>query len=59
MAGNRQAIQARIRSVRSTKKITKAMQMIANSKLSKQRKLMEANRTYAQELAWSAVRSED
>ncbi|MBQ6410749.1 MAG: ATP synthase F1 subunit gamma [Atopobiaceae bacterium] len=50
MAGNRQAIQARIRSVRSTKKITKAMQMIANSKLSKQRKLMEANRTYAQEL---------
>lgn len=50
MAGNRQAIQSRIRSVKSTKKITKAMQMIANSKLSKQRKLMEANRIYAEEL---------
>ena len=50
MAGNRQAIQSRIRSVRSTKKTTKAMQMIANSKLAKQRKLMEANRAYALEL---------
>ena len=35
MAGNRQAIQSRIRSVKSTKKITKAMQMIANAKLAK------------------------
>lgn len=50
MAVNRQDIQARIRSVRSTEKITKAMQMIANAKLSKQRKLMEANRFYSGEL---------
>lgn len=50
MASNRQAIQSRIHSVRSTKKITKAMQMIANAKLSKQRKLMEANRFYSGEL---------
>ncbi|MBE6479663.1 MAG: ATP synthase F1 subunit gamma [Atopobiaceae bacterium] len=50
MAGNRQAIQSRIRSVKSTKKITKAMQMISNSKLAKQRKLMEANRAYAEDL---------
>ena len=50
MPGNRQAIQSRIRSVKSTKKITKAMQMIANSKLSKQRKLMESNRFYSREL---------
>jgi F-type H+-transporting ATPase subunit gamma len=50
MPGNRQAIQSRIRSVKSTKKITKAMQMIANAKLAKQRKLMESNRFYSTEL---------
>ena len=50
MAGNRQAIQSRIRSVKSTKKITKAMQMIANAKLAKSRKKMESNRFYAGEL---------
>lgn len=50
MAGNRQALQSRIHSVKSTKKITKAMQMIANAKLSKRRKLMEANRFYSGEL---------
>jgi len=50
MAQNKQALKARIRSIQSTKKITKAMEMIANSKLAKQRKLMEENRIYAYEL---------
>lgn len=50
MPGNRQAIQSRIRSVKSTKKITRAMQMIANAKLAKQRKLMESNRYYSAKL---------
>lgn len=50
MAGNKQAIKSRIRSVKSTKKITNAMQMIANAKLARLRKTMELNRTYAREL---------
>ena len=48
MAQSRQALRSRIKSVNSTKKITKAMEMIANAKLLKQRKKMEANREYAQ-----------
>ena len=47
MAGNKQAIKARLRSVKTTKKITKAMQMISNAKLARIRKEMETNRTYA------------
>ena len=50
MAGSQQAIKARIRSVKSTKKITKAMEMIANAKLAKLRKTMELNRNYASAL---------
>ena len=50
MAQSRQAIQARINSVSSTKKITKAMQLIASSKLTRQRQIMEENRNYAQGL---------
>ena len=50
MAQSRQAIQARISSVSSTKKITKAMQLIASSKLTRQRQIMEENRSYAQGL---------
>lgn len=50
MAQSRQAIQARINSVSSTKKITKAMQLIASSKLTRQRQIMEENRSYAQGL---------
>jgi len=42
-----QALRARIGSVNSTRKITKAMEMIANAKLFKQRAAMEANREYA------------
>ena len=50
MAQSRQAIRARISSVNSTKKITKAMQLIASSKLTRQRQIMEENRSYAQGL---------
>ena len=50
MSQSRQEIRARIKSVDSTRKITKAMEMIANAKLVKQRAKMEANREYAQQL---------
>lgn len=50
MAQSRQAIQSRIHSVDSTKKITKAMQLVASSKLTRQRTLMEENREYANAL---------
>ncbi len=46
MASNKKAIKERIRSIRSTKKITSAMEVIANAKLAKLRNLMEKNRTY-------------
>lgn len=46
MAG-KLAIKARIRSVDSTMKITKAMQLVATSKLKKQKAYMEENREYA------------
>lgn len=46
MAG-KLAIKARIRSVDSTMKITKAMQLVATSKLKKQKTFMEENREYA------------
>ena len=45
-----QALRTRIRSVNSTRKITKAMEMIANAKLFRQRAAMEANREYAMRL---------
>lgn len=47
MAQGKLAIKAKIRSVDSTKKITKAMQLVASSKLLKQKKYMEENREYA------------
>ncbi|MFI3284570.1 MAG: ATP synthase F1 subunit gamma [Erysipelotrichaceae bacterium] len=47
MAVNKQAIKARIRSINATKKITSAMELIANAKLAKQRNMMEKNREYA------------
>jgi F-type H+-transporting ATPase subunit gamma len=51
MAGqSRQALRTRIKSVKSTRKITKAMEMIANAKLFRQRSKMESNREYAQRL---------
>lgn len=47
MALSRQEIKNRIRSVDSTKKITKVMQLIASTELTKQRKAMEQNHEYA------------
>lgn len=47
MPQNKQALKRRIRSVKATKKITSAMELIATSKLQKQKNLMEANRLYA------------
>ena len=41
MAAGKLAIKARIRSIESTKKITKAMQLVASSKLQKQKKSMQ------------------
>ena len=62
MAQSRQVIQARIKSVDSTKKITKAMQLVASSKLTRQKQAMEENREYAlalQELLTLVLRSAD
>lgn len=50
MAQSSQELRTRIKSVNSTRKITKAMEMIANAKLLKQRYKMECNREYAQRL---------
>ena len=50
MSQSRQALRTRIKSVNSTRKITKAMEMIANAKLFRQRAKMENNRDYAQRL---------
>lgn len=50
MAQSKQALRTRIKSVDSTRKITRAMEMIANAKLLKQRSKMEANREYAHRL---------
>jgi len=50
MSQSKQALRTRIKSVQSTRKITKAMEMIANAKLFRQRNRMEANREYAQKL---------
>lgn len=47
MAQGKQALKSRIRSVQATKKITKAMELVATSKLQKQKNMMEANREYA------------
>ena len=60
MAQSRQAIQSRIRSVESTRKITRVMQLIASTELTKQRRRMEENREYAnglEDLLAFAVRS--
>ena len=50
MAQSKQALRSRIKSVNSTRKITSAMEMIANAKLFRQRTRMEANREYAERL---------
>lgn len=55
MAQGKLAIKARIRSVDSTKKITKAMQLVASSKLKRQKEFMEENREYAHYLKETVV----
>lgn len=47
MAQGKLALKSRIRSVDSTRKITKAMQLVATSKLKKQRDVRDANHEYA------------
>ena len=46
MASNMQSIKRRIKSVESTEKITKAMQLVATSKLQKTRKQLEESKPY-------------
>ena len=46
MANDMQSIKRRIKSVESTKRITKAMQLVATSKLRKARKQMDELRPY-------------
>lgn len=46
MALGKQALKSRIRSVRATRKITSAMELMANAKLQRQRGRMEKNREY-------------
>lgn len=50
MPQNKQVLKRRIRSIKATKKITSAMEMIAISKLQKQKNMMEANRLYSHTL---------
>lgn len=50
MAQGKQALKSRIRSIQATKKITNAMELIATTKLQKQKNLMENNREYATHL---------
>lgn len=47
MAQGKQALKARIKSVTATRKIISAMELISNSKLARQRSLMEKNKEYA------------
>ena len=46
MAGQMQAIKRRIKSIDSTRKITKAMMLVASSKLMKTRKQMDNMKPY-------------
>ncbi|QRG86765.1 ATP synthase F1 subunit gamma [Bulleidia sp. zg-1006] len=50
MPESRQALRGRIRSIRSTRKITSAMEMISNAKLFRQRSRMESNREFSTRL---------
>ena len=48
MAGQMQAIKRRIKSIESTKKITRAMELVASSKLSKTRNQLNDMKPYYQ-----------
>ena len=47
---DKQALKARIKSIKTTHKITSAMELIANAKLSRSKNVMEENRVYASAL---------
>ena len=59
MAAGKLEIKARIRSVESTKKITKAMQLVATSKLKKQKQYMEEIQSYTPPPNKTAFHPED
>ena len=48
MAGQISKIKRQLRSVRSTKKLTNAMSLVATAKMQKQKKAMEVNNSYAE-----------
>ncbi len=48
---DKQALKARIKSIKTTHKITSAMELIANAKLSRFKNVMEENRVYASALS--------
>ena len=50
MAGSMQSIKRRMKSVDSTKKITRAMQLVATSKLRKMRNLLDQQKPFYTEL---------
>ena len=50
MAGNMKAVKLRIKSVQSTMQITKAMELVASSKLRKAKERAETRRPYFTEL---------
>ena len=50
MAGSMNDIKARIKSVGSTMQITKALELVATSKLRRQKERAEASRAYREEL---------
>lgn len=56
MAVNKKAIQRRIKSVRNTRKITKAMELVSAAKMRRATGAVARTRPYAQ-LAWDAVRA--
>ena len=50
MAGTLQTLRRQIRSIQSTKKITRAMEMVATSRIAKAQQQMEAAQPYAREI---------
>jgi F-type H+-transporting ATPase subunit gamma len=50
MAAQLRVLRRRIRSIQSTKKITKAMELIATSRIARSQARVEASRPYAREI---------
>lgn len=57
MAGQMQAIKRRIKSIESTKKITRAMELVASSKLSKTRNQLNDMKPYYTQVKDTCARS--